>query len=182
MHLDSAFGMHLRYRPTLLPCKNVPKIDQLQVVDAFHLVDVHVGTPYTATPQSASPDHSPLASCLSLFDRKDNATGMSLNHVFQSKVDLSQGYGRARNVHDAFEKLRQLGHGTYGEVYLARDRRTDEQVALKKIKLEANKEKRQGFPITALREVRVLKNLSHRNVVQLKEVCRSNSAPAPLWY
>jgi cyclin-dependent kinase 12/13 len=94
----------------------------------------------------------------------------------QNKVDLSQGHVRARNVHEAFEKLRQLGHGTYGEVYLARDRVTNEQVALKKIKLEASKEKRSGFPITALREMRVLKQLDHANVVKLKEVCRSNSA------
>jgi cyclin-dependent kinase 12/13 len=102
-----------------------------------------------------------------------------MTSVAQSKVDLSQGHSRARNVHEAFEKLRQLGHGTYGEVYLARDRYTQEQVALKKIKLEASKERRQGFPITALREMRVLKQLNHPNVVQLKEVCRSNSALSP---
>lgn len=96
----------------------------------------------------------------------------------QTKVDLINTGPNTRNVHEAFEKLRQLGQGTYGEVYLARDRSTDEQVALKKIKLEANKEKRQGFPITALREMQVLNKLRHENVVTLKEVCRSNSAPS----
>jgi serine/threonine protein kinase len=94
----------------------------------------------------------------------------------QGKVTIAPGHGRCRNVHDTFEKVRQLGHGTYGEVYLARNRVTDEMVALKKIKLEASKERRSGFPITALREMRVLKDLSHKNVVNLKEVCRSNGA------
>lgn len=92
------------------------------------------------------------------------------------KVHLQQGHARARNVHELFEKKEQLGHGTYGEVYLAVHKETGEKVALKKIKLEASKEKRQGFPITALREMRVLKQLHHQNVVELKEVCRSNSA------
>ena len=92
----------------------------------------------------------------------------------QTKVDLSFGHSRARNVHQAYERVRQLGLGTYGEVFLAQDR-NGREVALKKIKLEASKEKRQGFPITALREMRVLKQLNHPNVVHLLEVCRSNS-------
>jgi serine/threonine protein kinase len=92
------------------------------------------------------------------------------------KVTIAPGHGQCRNVHETFEKIRQLGHGTYGEVYLARNRITSEMVALKKIKLEASKERRSGFPITALREMRVLKDLSHQNIVDLIEVCRSNGA------
>lgn len=44
---------------------------------------------------------------------------------------------------------------------------TDEMVALKKVRLENEKE---GFPITAVREIKILKQLHHRNIVNLKEI------------
>eukprot|EP00527_Entomoneis_sp_CCMP2396_P009622 CAMPEP_0198136650 /NCGR_PEP_ID=MMETSP1443-20131203/279_1 /TAXON_ID=186043 /ORGANISM="Entomoneis sp., Strain CCMP2396" /LENGTH=298 /DNA_ID=CAMNT_0043797907 /DNA_START=101 /DNA_END=997 /DNA_ORIENTATION=- len=59
-----------------------------------------------------------------------------------------------------------LGEGTYGVVYKARDRQTDEIVALKRIRLEVEDE---GIPSTALREISLLRELSHRNVVDLKD-------------
>jgi cell division cycle 2-like protein len=43
--------------------------------------------------------------------------------------------------------------GTYGVVYRAQDKRTNEIVALKRLKMEREKE---GFPITSLREVSTL--------------------------
>jgi len=58
-------------------------------------------------------------------------------------------------------------------VYLARDRRTGDLVALKKVRAEVE---RGGFPITAIREIRVLRSLAHRNVIRLREVARSRPA------
>jgi serine/threonine protein kinase len=49
----------------------------------------------------------------------------------------------------------------------ARDKATGEIVALKKFKLEREKE---GFPITALREISLLLRLQHPNVVRLKVI------------
>lgn len=43
----------------------------------------------------------------------------------------------------------------------------DEMVALKKVRLENEKE---GFPITAVREIKILKQLNHKNIVNLKEI------------
>ena len=40
-------------------------------------------------------------------------------------------------------------------------------VALKKVRLENEKE---GFPITAVREIKILRQLNHENVVKLKEI------------
>lgn len=57
-------------------------------------------------------------------------------------------------------------------MYLAKDNKTSELVALKKIRMDNEKE---GFPITAIREIKLLKNLSHPNVINLKEIVRSQS-------
>lgn len=40
-------------------------------------------------------------------------------------------------------------------------------MALKKVRLENEKE---GFPITAIREIKILRLLNHPNVVQLSEI------------
>ena len=53
--------------------------------------------------------------------------------------------------------------GTYGVVYKARDVKTGNIVALKKIRLEAEDE---GVPSTAIREISLLKELKDENVVQ----------------
>lgn len=42
-----------------------------------------------------------------------------------------------------------------------------EQFALKKVRLENEKE---GFPITAVREIKILRQLRHKNIVSLKEI------------
>jgi len=43
-------------------------------------------------------------------------------------------------------------------------------VALKKIRMDNEKE---GFPITAIREIKLLKRLDNENVITLKEIVRS---------
>lgn len=57
-----------------------------------------------------------------------------------------------RNV-SHFEYLNRIEEGTYGVVFRARDKRTNENVALKKLKMEKEKH---GFPITSLREINTL--------------------------
>lgn len=42
-----------------------------------------------------------------------------------------------------------------------------ELVALKKVRLDNEKE---GFPITAIREIKILRQLKHRSVVNMKEI------------
>jgi cyclin-dependent kinase 1 len=63
-----------------------------------------------------------------------------------------------------------LGEGTYGVVYKAKDRQTGEVVALKRIRLEVEDE---GIPSTALREISLLRELSHENIVELKDCVQS---------
>ncbi|XP_015512702.2 cyclin-dependent kinase 12 isoform X1 [Neodiprion lecontei] len=68
---------------------------------------------------------------------------------------------------DVFEVIAQIGEGTYGQVYKAQDKRAAVLVALKKVRLENEKE---GFPITAVREIKILRQLNHKNIVNLREI------------
>ncbi len=55
-------------------------------------------------------------------------------------------------------------------VFVGADKQTGEIVALKRINTE---QEENGFPITALREVKILKALKHEHVVKLKEIVTS---------
>ena len=73
-----------------------------------------------------------------------------------------------------WKRGQKLGEGTFGEVYIATHEKTGETAALKKIKLECEDE---GVPGTTLREVSLLKELQHPNVVQC--AARPARSPAP---
>ncbi|KAK8163850.1 kinase-like domain-containing protein [Phyllosticta citrichinensis] len=60
-----------------------------------------------------------------------------------------------------------VGSGTYGKVFKAIHVYTNDQVALKKIRMEGE---RDGFPVTAIREIKLLQSLNHDNIVKLQEV------------
>lgn len=66
-----------------------------------------------------------------------------------------------------YKKLEKIGEGTYGEVFKAQNRRTGEIIALKKIRMESEDE---GIPSTAVREISILKQLDHPNIVHLHDV------------
>mmetsp|Transcript_13399 Transcript_13399/g.42336 ORF Transcript_13399/g.42336 Transcript_13399/m.42336 type:complete len:296 (-) Transcript_13399:364-1251(-) len=69
------------------------------------------------------------------------------------------------------EKGQSHGEGAYGVVYKGKDRITGQFVAMKKIRLELEDE---GMPSTALREISLLKELQHPNIVDLKDVVQSD--------
>ncbi|KAG0453286.1 hypothetical protein HPP92_025950 [Vanilla planifolia] len=71
---------------------------------------------------------------------------------------------------DQYEKVEKIGEGTYGVVYKARDRVTNQTIALKKIRLEQEDE---GVPSNAIREISLLKEMQHRNIVRLQDVVHS---------
>ncbi|KAF2903441.1 hypothetical protein ILUMI_02747 [Ignelater luminosus] len=72
-----------------------------------------------------------------------------------------------------YERLAKIGQGTFGEVYKAKERANPQKiVAMKKVLMENETE---GFPITALREIKILQKLRHENVVSLMEVCHSQA-------
>ncbi|XAR64428.1 Cyclin-dependent kinase [Bertholletia excelsa] len=86
----------------------------------------------------------------------------------QRTVNMLQG---CRSV-DEFERLNKIDEGTYGVVYRARDKKTGEIVALKKVKME---KEREGFPLTSLREINILLSFHHPSIVDVKEVVVGSS-------
>ncbi|KAK6187170.1 cyclin-dependent kinase 1-A [Patella vulgata] len=68
---------------------------------------------------------------------------------------------------DDYTKIEKIGEGTYGVVYKGRHKKTNRLVALKKIRLESEEE---GVPSTAIREISLLKELHHPNIVCLEDV------------
>jgi serine/threonine-protein kinase BUR1 len=82
-------------------------------------------------------------------------------------TDSSQRRFRGCAGIDDFDIVQKLGEGTFGVVSKARSKRSGAIVALKKILIHNEKD---GFPITALREIKLLKMLSHPNVLTLQEM------------
>jgi len=80
-----------------------------------------------------------------------------------SAVDKKKSY----NSLDRYLKMEKVGEGTYGVVYKAKDLVTGDIVAMKKIRLDAEDE---GVPSTAIREISLLKELNHPNIVRLVNV------------
>merc|ERR1719174_3132656 len=80
--------------------------------------------------------------------------------------DFEEAERRFESQYEIHEK-QVLGEGTYGKVYKAKSHRTNDWVAMKQMKLDAQEE---GVPSTAIREIALLKELTHPNVVKLLDV------------
>ena len=68
---------------------------------------------------------------------------------------------------DRYQCINKIGEGTYGVVFKARDQLSNQVVAVKNIRLDHEDE---GLPSTAVREISLLKELQHPNIVSLKDV------------
>jgi len=66
----------------------------------------------------------------------------------------------------------ELGEGTYGVVYKAYNTNTMQTVALKIIQLESE----EGVPCTAIREIGLLRELNHPNIVRLEETITDDTS------
>ncbi|XP_069383672.1 cyclin-dependent kinase 16 [Paralichthys olivaceus] len=85
------------------------------------------------------------------------------------RVSLSEiGFGKL----ETYIKLDKLGEGTYASVYKGRSKLTENLVALKEIRLEHE----EGAPCTAIREVSLLKDLKHANIVTLHDIIHTQKS------
>ncbi|KAG9829336.1 Pkinase-domain-containing protein, partial [Aureobasidium melanogenum] len=71
----------------------------------------------------------------------------------------------------SFQQLEKLGEGTYATVFKGRNRQTGEFVALKEIHLDSE----EGTPSTAIREISLMKELKHENIVRLHDVIHTEN-------
>ncbi|EMR10000.1 hypothetical protein PNEG_01758 [Pneumocystis murina B123] len=86
-------------------------------------------------------------------------------------IEKNTGIGHCRSVEN-YTCLNHIEEGSYGIVYRAKNNQTGEIVALKKLKLDQEKN---GFPITSLREIRTLFALDHPNIVNIREIVVGDS-------
>jgi len=70
---------------------------------------------------------------------------------------------------DVFETQAKIGRGTYGNVFKAKAP-SGKAVAIKQVLAEAD-----GFPITAIREIKMLRAFDHPNIISLLDVVSTSS-------
>ena len=70
----------------------------------------------------------------------------------------------------AYDNFEQVGEGTYGYVYRARDKKSGNIVALKRLIIH---KENSGFSLCAVREIKFLKSLVHDNIVELLDIASS---------
>jgi cyclin-dependent kinase 7 len=78
-------------------------------------------------------------------------------------------------IRASYQKLEKVGEGTYAAVFLAQNVHTKERVAIKKIKIVNSGD---GMDVSAIREVKVLRELRHPNVIRLVD-CFSSGSTTP---
>jgi serine/threonine protein kinase len=70
-------------------------------------------------------------------------------------------------IEEKYQKLDEIGRGTFGEVCKAVSRRTRSPVALKRILMTNQMD---GFPVTTIREIKLIQELQHKNITRLRDV------------
>mmetsp|Transcript_22406 Transcript_22406/g.46566 ORF Transcript_22406/g.46566 Transcript_22406/m.46566 type:complete len:307 (+) Transcript_22406:146-1066(+) len=78
-----------------------------------------------------------------------------------------------------YEVVKALGQGTWGVVHMAKQKTTGRVVAIKKIKSERPEE---GVNFTAVREIKLLREFKHENVIELVDVFTTPDMAVALVY
>lgn len=118
--------------------------------------------PSNNTPDAPTPTTQPAPS-----EANTPAPSSPARHIIRPAPPLQAPILAGCRHVDNYEKLNRIEEGAYGVVFRARDRATGDIVALKKLKLEKEKN---GFPITSLREVHTLMLAKHPNIVNVREI------------
>ncbi|CAE1261232.1 CDK12_13 [Acanthosepion pharaonis] len=119
--------------------------------------------------ETQEPEQKPSSLDLEMMEMKNrmDSNCSSAPKLKRPKICMNRRYNErnkgdwGERCVDVFRKICQIGEGTYGQVYKAEDTFSGELVALKKVRLENEKE---GFPITAVREIKILRQLNHPNI------------------
>lgn len=104
--------------------------------------------------------------------QKDPKTGLSF---IQLKANPDEKVYGCTKFSGHYKEEKKLGQGTFGEVYKGTHLETQRQVAMKRIIINVEKDL---FPITAQREITILRRLDHKNVIKLIEIVYDYSPSA----
>lgn len=133
------------------------------------------------SPQHEDPDSSPRNSMMSLSPIQDEP--IIVNGQIQTFLPIVttilpnpppimvQPQAEIQGQDNVYEIIGQVGEGTFGQVYKAHGTRS--RYALKRIRMESE---RDGFPVTAMREIKLLQSLDHPNVIRLYEMLVSHGS------
>jgi cyclin-dependent kinase 2 len=86
-------------------------------------------------------------------------------------LNISKNLKKIKSIEN-FTRVEKIGEGTYGVVYKAKDNQTGDMVALKRIRLDSEAD---GVPSTAIREISLLKELNHLNIVKLLDIIHTDN-------
>ncbi|KAK3692455.1 kinase-like domain-containing protein [Podospora appendiculata] len=114
------------------------------------------------SPDRETPPTAPAPAAASAPAGLSDSTGSSKLLRFEGGA-----FGRCRSVEN-YDKLNDIEEGAYGWVARAQELATGKVVALKRLKIDPKD--RSGLPVTGLREIQILKDCDHCNVVKLQEV------------
>ncbi|CAA7034955.1 unnamed protein product [Microthlaspi erraticum] len=141
-----------------------PECGELVVSQEQHCNSSGSGSGHHSVEKLSGGENSDHEYCSSDSNELENEEPVSSS---QGGMNMLLG---SRSV-NGFQKLNKINEGTYGVVYRARDEKTKEIVALKKIKMKEDKmEEEYGFPLTSLREINILLSCNHPSIVNVKEV------------
>jgi cyclin-dependent kinase 12/13 len=99
-----------------------------------------------------------------------------------SNCSNNQKWGQMTRTIAHYERLEQIGLGTYGQVYRAICKDTGRVVAMKKMRImnttsvgknSASAGNNTGMPLQLIREIKILKQLQHPNLLEMIEVVTS---------
>lgn len=138
----------------------------MDVQEATQVLDMAPGPSDTFYSMPPSPSEKRRAS--SSFDGDGPVANVSAS---MQAVDIEVSAPPSARQKDLYSILQQVGEGTFGKVYKALNTATGVHVALKRIRMEAE---RDGFPVTAMREIKLLQSLRHDNIVRLYEMMVSS--------
>ncbi|KAJ1509751.1 Cyclin-dependent kinase 10 [Coelomomyces lativittatus] len=120
-------------------------------------------------PRTSSSTSSSSSTSTSTSTSNSSLLPTHLLSVTQRDSKLPSGFlGACRNIDD-FVKGKKVGEGAYGVVYRVQGlwEQHTHQYAVKRIRMSQDND---GFPLPSLREVSLLKQLLHPNIVRVHEV------------
>ncbi|PIO60507.1 hypothetical protein TELCIR_17995, partial [Teladorsagia circumcincta] len=99
----------------------------------------------------------------------------TINSELSTEIHARNECRMSREATKRYETIKHLGEGQFANVYKAKDKETGDFVAIKKIKLGSRAEAKDGINRTALREIKLLQEIHHDNIIGLRDVIGSRT-------